>query len=41
MENFFRSGSVPDGEFTKTIYSLVRDGKYMEVSTQRRKVPSV
>lgn len=36
MENFFRSGSVPDGEFTKTIYSLIRDGKYMDVSAPQK-----
>ena len=39
MENFFRSGSVPDGEFTKTIYGLIRDGKYMDVSTHTKFYP--
>ena len=24
--------AVPDGQYTQTIYSLIRDGKYSEVS---------
>lgn len=31
MDNQFRS--VPDGEYTRTIYSLLRDQKYHEVTT--------
>ena len=30
MDNGFRS--VPDGQYTQTIYSLIRDQKYHEVS---------
>ena len=30
MDNQFRA--VPDGQYTQTIYSLIRDQKYKEVS---------
>ena len=30
MQQQFRA--VPDGQYTQTIYSLIRDQKYMEVS---------
>ena len=33
MENQFRA--VPDGQYTQTIYSLVRDQKYQEVRIER------
>jgi hypothetical protein len=32
MDNQFRA--VPDGQYTQTIYSLVRDQKYTEVIFQ-------
>ncbi len=31
MDNQFRA--VPDGQYTQTIYSLVRDQKYQEVNS--------
>ena len=30
LQTSFRA--VPDGQYTQTIYSLIRDQKYMEVS---------
>ena len=33
MQQQFRA--VPDGQYTQTIYSLIRDQKYMEVSLIR------
>ena len=32
LQTSFRA--VPDGQYTQTIYSLIRDQKYMEVSIE-------
>ena len=37
MDSQFRS--VPDGQYTQTIYSLIRDQKYNEVSSYYLLIP--